>query len=105
MHLYWGVRAERDLYMPDLPRQWAEAHPSFRFTPVLSEPDAGWQGRRGFVHAALLEDYPDLSGADVYMAGPPVMIEAARAGFTAAGLPLERLYSDAFEYAKDPGAR
>jgi len=45
---------------------------------------------------------PDLSGADLYMAGPPVMIAAARAGFTAAGLPLERLYSDAFEYAKDP---
>ncbi len=49
----------------------------------------------------MLEDYPDLSGVDVYMAGPPVMIEAARAGFAAAGLPLERLYSDAFEYAKD----
>jgi CDP-4-dehydro-6-deoxyglucose reductase len=103
MHLYWGVRAERDLYLADLPRQWAQSHPGFRFTPVLSEPDAGWRGRRGFVHAAVLEDYADLGGVDVYMAGPPVMIEAARAGFTAAGLPLERLYSDAFEYAKDPG--
>jgi len=103
MHLYWGVRAERDLYMPELPRQWAQAHPNFRFTAVLSEPDPGWQGRRGFVHAAVLADYPDLADIDVYMAGPPVMIEAARDGFSAAGLPLDRLYSDAFEYAKDPG--
>ena len=31
------------------------------------------------------------------------MIEAAREGFSAAGLPLDRLYSDAFEYAKDTG--
>jgi CDP-4-dehydro-6-deoxyglucose reductase len=104
LHLYWGVRGERDIYLPDQPRQWAAEHPGFRFTAVLSEPDEGWQGRRGLVHAALLEDYPDLSGFDVYVAGPPVMIEAARAGSTAAGLPLERLYSDAFEYAKDPGS-
>jgi CDP-4-dehydro-6-deoxyglucose reductase len=104
MHLYWGVRAERDLYLPELPRQWAQAHPNFRFTPVLSEPDPGWQGRRGFVHAAVLADYPELDDVDVYMAGPPVMIEAARDAFAAAGLPQDRLYSDAFEYAKDGAA-
>ena len=104
MHLYWGVRAARDLYLADLPRQWEASHPGFRFTAVLSEPDEGWQGHRGFVHSAVLQDYPDLSGVDVYMAGPPVMIEAARTGFGAAGLPPARLYSDAFEYAKDAGA-
>lgn len=99
LHLYWGVRARRDLYLRELAEGWARAHDHIRFTPVLSEPDADWSGRHGWVHQAVLEDHPGLDGFDVYMAGPPPMISAARQAFTAAGLPADRLYSDAFEYA------
>jgi CDP-4-dehydro-6-deoxyglucose reductase len=101
MTLYWGVRASRDLYLPELPRQWERDHPNFRFVPVLSDPDAGWQGRSGFVHQAVAADHPDMSGFDVYMAGPPVMVDAGRQAFEAAGLTLENMFSDAFEYAAD----
>jgi CDP-4-dehydro-6-deoxyglucose reductase len=101
MALYWGVRAKRDLYMPELPEGWAAEHADFRFVPVLSEPDADWEGRTGWVHEALLADYPDLSGYDIYMAGPPPMIFAARDAFRAAGALDEHMFSDAFEYAKD----
>ena len=101
MLLYWGVRAERDLYLGELPRRWAEEHANFGFVPVLSEPDAGWQGRCGWVHEAVLEDIPDLSGYDLYMAGPPVMITAARTAFAAAGMPDEQMHYDSFEYAAD----
>ena len=64
MHLYWGVRSERDLYLADLPRAWARAHPRLHFVPVLSEPEPepGWSGRTGLVHEAVLADLPDLSG-------------------------------------------
>jgi CDP-4-dehydro-6-deoxyglucose reductase len=103
MWLYWGVRAQRDLYLPDLPTQWARDHDNFRFVPVLSEPDANWQGRRGFVHEAVVEDHPDMSGFDVYMAGPPVMVEAGRDAFLEAGLTMEHMFSDAFEYAAPRG--
>lgn len=44
IHLYWGVKQLRDLYLPDLPKQWASEHANFHFIPVLSEPapeDAG----------------------------------------------------------------
>ena len=101
VHLYWGVRSRRDLYLPKLPEQWAEAHPNFRFVPVLSEPDADWEGRSGFVHQAVAEDHPDMSGFDVYMAGPPVMVQAGRKAFEDAGLGLEHMFSDAFEWAAD----
>jgi len=101
MHLYWGVRSERVLYLPDLPKQWAAEHPNFSYTPVLSEPDTDWSGRAGFVHEAVVEDYPDLAGFDLYMSGPPVMINAAREAFTGHGLTMDHIYSDAFEYAKD----
>jgi CDP-4-dehydro-6-deoxyglucose reductase len=70
---------------------------------VLSEPQAEdvWAGRTGWVHRAVLADFPDLSGLDVYAAGPPAMIEAAREEFLAAGLPKERLFFDSFDYAAD----
>ncbi len=101
MTLYWGVRSSRDLYLPELPRQWEQDHENFRFVPVLSDPDADWQGRSGFVHQAVAVDHPDMSGFDVYMAGPPVMVNAGREAFEAAGLTLENMFSDAFEWAAD----
>ena len=104
MHLYWGVRSLRDLYLKGLPETWAKEHSNFHYTPVLSDPDPGWPGRKGWVHDAVVADHPDLSGYDVYMSGPPVMIEAAMAAFAVCGLDLEHAYSDAFEYAKDGAA-
>ena len=101
MHLYWGVRSRRDLYLPDLPKRWVREHANFRYTPVLSEPDPDWTGRKGFVHEAVVADHPDLSGFDVYMSGPPVMVEAGREAFQEHGLGLDHMYSDAFEYAAD----
>lgn len=100
MHLYWGVRKQDDLYLSDLPLSWARDHANFHYTPVLSEPDEEWAGRSGFVHEAVVADHPDMSGFDVYMAGPPPMVESGRRVFAAAGLSLDHLFSDAFEYAK-----
>ncbi len=105
MVLYWGVRAQRDLYMGELPERWASEHANFRFVPVLSEPDAGWQGRTGWVHEAVLEDIPDLSNYDLYMAGPPPMVMAARAAFSDAGMPAEHMHYDSFDYAADSPAK
>jgi CDP-4-dehydro-6-deoxyglucose reductase len=101
MHLYWGVRSRRDLYLPELPAQWAREHANFSYVPVLSEPDADWTGRRGWVHDAVAADFSDLAGHDLYMAGPPPMVGAARDAFTAAGMPAEQMHYDAFEYAAD----
>ncbi|MGB5200914.1 MAG: CDP-6-deoxy-delta-3,4-glucoseen reductase [Sedimenticolaceae bacterium] len=101
MHLFWGVRAQRDLYLPELPQSWIREHSNFSFVPVLSEPDAGWQGRTGWVHEAVVEDFPDLSGFDLYMAGPPPMVSAARTAFRAAGMADQRMHYDSFDYADD----
>ena len=101
MHLYWGVRARRDLYMNDLAESWQREHVHIRYTPVLSEASRtdAWSGRTGWVHDAVLADYADLSGIDVYASGPPPMIEAIRATFLARGLPEDRLHYDSFEFA------
>ncbi len=102
VHFYWGARAKRDLYMDGLARIWMEELPKFQYTPVLSEPLAedGWAGRTGFVHDAVLQDYTDVSGHDVYACGPPPMVRGARDGLLAQGLPEAHFYSDSFEFAK-----
>ncbi|WP_338860711.1 CDP-6-deoxy-delta-3,4-glucoseen reductase [Mycetohabitans rhizoxinica] len=104
MTLYWGGRRRGDLYLASLAEQWARDVPSFKFVPVLSEPDPadGWQGRTGFVHRAVVEDLPDLSGYQVYACGAPVMVEAAQRDFTAHhGLPADEFYADSFTSAAD----
>jgi CDP-4-dehydro-6-deoxyglucose reductase len=98
-HIYWGGRQRRDLYLADLARKWADDHTNVRFVPVLSEPgvDCDWSGRTGWVHQAVIDDFPDLSGHEVYACGAPAMVGAARDDFTSkCGLPLEAFYADAF---------
>jgi CDP-4-dehydro-6-deoxyglucose reductase, E3 len=97
--IYWGGRQQRDLYLADLPRKWAVDHPNIRFVPVLSGPeiDCDWTGRTGWVHEAVMEDFPNLSGHEVYACGAPAMVNAARDDFTGeCGLPPEAFYADAF---------
>lgn len=103
MHLYWGARAVRDLYMQELPAQWLREHSNFQYTPVLSEPlpEDHWQGRTGYVHEAIIQDHPQLAGYAIYASGPPPMVYAGQDAFPAHGLDLDHYYSDAFEYNKD----
>jgi CDP-4-dehydro-6-deoxyglucose reductase, E3 len=103
VHLFCGVRARRDLYMDEMASAWAKTHANLKYTPVLSEPMEGddWHGKTGLVHEAIVEQYPDLSGFDVYMSGPPPMIRAGMDVFYAHGLPQSQIYSDSFEYSDD----
>jgi CDP-4-dehydro-6-deoxyglucose reductase len=108
MVLYWGARSKQDLYLPDLPGSWQQANAGFTYIPVLSDPrpDDAWPGRTGFVHQAVMEDFPDLSGYQVYACGGPAMIDAARRDFTTRSrLPEEEFYADSFTYAAEVEAR
>ena len=99
---YWGALSEQDLYLRDLVERWVKPG-VFTFVPVLSaaKPDDHWTDRTGYVHEAVASDISDLAAYDVYMAGPPVMIMAARQRFLQQGLPSEQLFSDSFEYSQD----
>jgi CDP-4-dehydro-6-deoxyglucose reductase, E3 len=103
MLLYWGGRRPQDLYMSALCQKWADELPHFKYVPVISNatPEDDWQGRSGFVHRAVLEDIPDLAGYQVYACGAPLMVDAAKADFAAAGLQEEEFFADAFTSAAD----
>ena len=102
--LYWGGRRPHDLYQSELARQWEKSLPSFRYVPVVSDalPEDGWTGRTGFVHRAVMEDFPDLSGHQVYACGAPIVVQSAQQDFVAnCGLASEEFFADAFTTAAD----
>jgi naphthalene 1,2-dioxygenase ferredoxin reductase component len=99
IHLYFGVRAERDVYGEDELAHWQAHHPNLNVHLVLSE-DEPARGplprRRGLVTDAVAADLPALAGFKVYAAGPPPMVDAATALAQSRGVALRDIHVDAF---------
>lgn len=89
--VYWGNRYIEDIYC-SLPSGTREID----FIPVLSQADDVWKGRRGYVQDALLEDFPDLSQAQIYACGSERMIKSARSSLMVAGIEGNQFHSDVF---------
>jgi len=106
--LYWGGRRPKDLYLDGLVKGWAAQYPDqFHYVPVVSDalPQDAWMGRTGFVHRAVVADFPDLSGYQVYACGAPVVVDSARADFTAkCRLPETEFFADSFTVAAQADA-
>ena len=102
--LYWGGRRPQDLYLDDWVRARLAQMPQLSYVPVVSDalPEDGWSGRSGLVHQAVLEDFADLSGHQVYACGAPVVVDSAwRAYVQQRGLPSEAFFADAFTSEAD----
>jgi len=102
--LYWGGRRPADLYMHDWVQARVAEMPNLKYIPVVSDalPEDQWSGRTGFVHKAVLEDFPDLSAHQVYACGAPIVVDSARAEYIAlAGLPAEEFFADSFTTEAD----
>jgi naphthalene 1,2-dioxygenase ferredoxin reductase component len=96
IHLYFGVRAERDLYLEDHFRALAAKHANLRFVPVLSEPGAPTGRRTGFLSEAIGKDFADFDGFKAYLAGPPIMVETCTHVLKHQGLARQNCHADAF---------
>ncbi|HMO48461.1 MAG TPA: CDP-6-deoxy-delta-3,4-glucoseen reductase [Rubrivivax sp.] len=108
--LYWGGRRPQDLYFNAWCEETAAQMPNLRYVPVISDALAedAWAGRSGFVHRAVMQDLPDLSGHQVYACGSPLMVDAAKHDFVEqCALPEHEFYADAFvsEADKHPAAQ
>jgi len=103
LHLFWGARSLADLYMHEQARQWAEQNEHIQYSSALLEAgDAKASGSfNGFVHQAVLQQYTDLSAYDIYMSGPPAMIDASRSAFLENGAEKRRIFFDSFEFGLD----
>lgn len=105
--LYWGGRRPADLYMHELAQHWVATIPNFSYVPVVSDalPEDGWTGRTGFVHKAVMEDFPSLAGHQVYACGAPIVVDSARREFVAhCHLPDDAFFADSFTSEADLAA-
>lgn len=96
IHLYFGVRTERDLYCTDRLRALAEAHPQITLHVVVSHGAVPTGLRGGLVTDAIAADWPSLEGFRTWLCGAPAMVEAATIVVKRLGIPPEHVYADAF---------
>ena len=102
--LFWGGRRPEDLYLDAWVQDKLAEMPNLSYVPVISDalPEDHWTGRTGFVHAAVVVDFPDMSGYQVYACGAPIVVDSARAGFTGqCKLDPDEFYADSFLTAAD----
>ncbi|HDR8990744.1 TPA: 2Fe-2S iron-sulfur cluster binding domain-containing protein [Burkholderia vietnamiensis] len=103
--LFYGAREQRDLYgspfIADLAARWSAR---FDYVPVLSgEPEqSDWPGERGLVADKLL-GLPELTQSQVYLCGPPPMVDAADAMARRAGVSADAVFADRFFDRSKPG--
>ncbi|GAB2757095.1 FAD-binding oxidoreductase [Salinifilum aidingensis] len=99
---YYGARTAADLFLLDELASLAEQIPRFRFVPCLSDSDqADWRslgldGRLGVVTTVVDEHESTLADADVYMCGPPPMIDAGLEVLASRSVPAEQIFYDKF---------
>ncbi|BEI34118.1 CDP-6-deoxy-delta-3,4-glucoseen reductase [Polynucleobacter sp. HIN5] len=104
IYFYWGGRRPKDLYMDTLCQEFASTLPRFHYIPVIADalPEDHWTGRTGFVHHAVMADFPDLSAFQVYACGAPIVIQSAQTDFVEqCGLPEDEFYADSFTSEAD----
>ena len=95
IHVYFGARGARDLYLVEHFETLADRHNNLSFTAVLSDTQVA-PHRHGFVTDAVAEDLADFDGWKAYVAGPPPMVDAAMAMAFARGLRPEDMHADVF---------
>lgn len=92
-HVFWGVRDRDDFY--DLPAmtRLAATYPWLSLIPVCSE-DPTYPGQRGNVDE-VVRRYGPWTDHDVYVCGPPAMVNATLNTLSGIGVPQHRIRYDA----------
>lgn len=95
--LFFGVTRCGEVFAQDEIAALAEALPDFHAETVVWNPGPAWTGPVGnpvelaSAEIAMVEEMPD-----VYLCGPPPMMDAAVAALTAAGVPADQIHLERF---------
>ncbi len=100
--LLFGVRTQKDLYkMEELQifkKQWQN---EFEIVPILSEEtSSNWKGEIGFIHD-FLKKIQRLENFQLYMCGPPVMIDKCTEIALQNHIKSENIFFDKFTDTRD----
>lgn len=94
--LYYGVRSSTDLCELERIAGYAQRLEQFRFIPVVSGDDDAWEGKRGYVADHL--DAAEISEvtSDIYVCGPPPMVESIKTWLNGQAQHQGQLYYEKF---------
>ena len=95
IHLYFGVRSERDIYGREWLAELQRHHPQLHVHIVVTSGQAHGC-RNGLVTEAIAEDWSSLEGFRAYLCGAPPMVEATTLLVRQMGVLPEQIYADAF---------
>ena len=96
VHVYFGARDERDIYLEARFKALAAKHLNLTYQIILSQPSGPAARRTGFLHEAVAKDFQALDGAKAYVAGPPVMVDAMTPVLVERKMRREDIHADAF---------
>jgi len=104
--LFAGFRNQADVYGLEQMEQMRRSYRNFSYHIALDEAQDGDppQAVHRPLGAYLLEQVTDFTGAKVYLAGPPAMVEAISASLLERGVSERDLHADAF-YPPVPAAQ
>jgi len=98
IHLYWIGSHEHSIYMPNVGRAWSDALDNFHYSQLVANFDLeNMSGKREDSLISILNDIlnnnPDLSEGDVYIAGPETACKVSEQFFLDLGLPKTRVFT------------
>lgn len=96
IHLYFGVRDERDVYLEPHLEELRRRHENLSVEIVLSQPSKSTGRRKGLVAEAVKSDFESFDDVKAYVAGPPAMVEALQECLQEKGMALRDIHADAF---------
>jgi ferredoxin-NAD(P)+ reductase (naphthalene dioxygenase ferredoxin-specific) len=96
VHVYFGVRSSIDVYGEPWLRELQSRLPRMKFHIVVASGQQVDGCRGGVVTQAVIDDWSDMRGWSAYIAGAPVMVDAASILLKQKGVEPERIYADAF---------
>jgi Na+-transporting NADH:ubiquinone oxidoreductase subunit F len=99
---WYGARSLREVFYEDEYDQLAQENENFEWHLALSDPqpEDDWQGKTGFIHNVVLENYlkdhPAPEDVEYYMCGPPMMNAAVIKMLKDLGVEDENIMLDDF---------
>ncbi|GLB69272.1 benzoate 1,2-dioxygenase electron transfer component BenC [Arthrobacter mangrovi] len=95
IHLVYGVTFDKDLVELDKLEHYASAIEEFTFSYCVADPDSA-AGKKGYVTDHIGKEQLNGGDVDVYLCGPPAMVDAVRQYWDAQGIVPENFYYERF---------
>ncbi|MEX3672272.1 anthranilate 1,2-dioxygenase electron transfer component AntC [Paraburkholderia phenoliruptrix] len=96
VRLYYGVTHARDLCEMERLAGYRAKIDAFTLETVVMNPVAEWRGKTGLIPEHFDRSFLKSTGFDMYVCGPPPMVEAIKTWLSEEGIEDYRLYYEKF---------